>query len=114
MTFVHAFMPAGNAKTVQLAASSTVGNVQFDGALSSTVTSTNPSPISAHVRVVNAGTSPAYIEFGSSSYTASSSTAMPILAGTVEVFSPGGGKWLSGVCTAGLTTTLYATPGTGI
>lgn len=102
---IHAFNPGQNA-TVNLSGSSTSSVVQFDVQ--------TPAYKSQHVRLANAGSGTIFIEFGSSAAAPSLTTSMPVLAGTVEIVTPPGGAWVAGVCAAGVTTTLYITPGSGI
>jgi hypothetical protein len=65
------------------------------------------------VRVVNAGTVNAFIEFGNSAVSAATSTSIIVLAGTVEVFGVGpGATHVAAIAPSG-TPTLYFTTGRG-
>lgn len=95
--------PAASTKT--LVAGTTTGNISFQS-----------SNLSAHVRIVNTGTTPAFVEFGESSITATipSGTAtgsMPILGGS-QVILRARNNFVAAIVSAG-TATLYITPGDG-
>lgn len=55
----------------------------------------------------------AFIRFGDSTVVAATTTSMPILPGTIEVFTLPGTHTHMAVITASLTATVYATPGKG-
>lgn len=63
--------------------------------------------------IVNAGSNAAFIEVGGSATTAAVNTGMCILPGSGIIISGEGVTYLAGICTTGLTTTLYASPGVG-
>lgn len=65
------------------------------------------------VRVHNAGSATAFVEFGGNAVVASLAAGMPIPPGSVETFNPQGGSYLAAITTSG-TTQLYVTPGEGI
>ncbi len=65
------------------------------------------------VRVVNAGANTAFLKFGTTTATATTSD-MPILAGVTEVFGKGREDIVAAICDTGLTTTLYFTCSEGI
>jgi len=64
------------------------------------------------LRVANAGPNTVFIRWGATAQTAVT-TDMPILAGTVEVFSKGAATNVAAICAAGQTATLYLTCGEG-
>ena len=100
----YAFQPgAGPANTSDIAVT----------AASQTLT-LNPSGGSdgGSVRIANIGSQTVFLAFGTS--TASLTTSMPILAGTVEMFSLGGGITTLSVIAAAAGSIIYATVGTGI
>jgi hypothetical protein len=71
------------------------------------------SPGSLTVRVYNSTTVAVFVEFGTSStLAASTSTSMPIPAGNVETFSIGSSTRIAGITASG-SGTLYVTPGRG-
>lgn len=104
MSLTSAFAPKLSASTVSLAVtgSSQTLNTDTEGRL-------------IHFRLVNAGTQTIFLEFGSNmtSPTASTSTSLPMLANTVEVFTlpP---KCIVAAIAATTGSTLYVTPGEGI
>ena len=76
------------------------------------VTSTNDD---IQVRVANDGTATAWVKFGNAPATASTTLNMPVMAGSVEVFtvSVDGGALYMAAIAAGSTGKIYATPGFG-
>lgn len=101
-------------------------NVQpFSGAAQGTVTiaatATNSSttlastaPNQSVARVVNAGASVIFLVFGTGAQTASVTTSLAMLPGTVEVFGkPIGADNVGVICNSGLTSTVYVTCGEG-
>jgi hypothetical protein len=100
---MSAFTATGN--TVNLAVTIATGNVAL-GTLSS--------PGGATVRIHNAGSATAFIEFGpSSAIVAALATSMPVPAGLVEAFTINPGITHMAAITASGTATIYATPGQG-
>ena len=65
------------------------------------------------VRVHNAGSVTAFLEFGGAAVAATLAAGMPVPAGAVETFGAQGGTHLAGVTAAG-STELYVTPGDGV
>lgn len=65
------------------------------------------------VRVANRGSADAFIEFGSSTVTAATTTGMILPAGQTEVFEPGACTHMAAITSAG-TALLYATSGVGL
>lgn len=66
------------------------------------------------VRVASpAANATAFIRFGDSTVVATTTTSMPLLPGTVEVFTVPGTHTHMAVITATGTATVYATPGKG-
>lgn len=102
MTDVNAFQPNGS--TVNLALSTSTGNVALPGVGNG-----------ANVRVYNAGTTAGFITFGTAStVTAALATSMPIPPGAVEMFTlPAGITYVAGISASGAPT-LYFTTGQGI
>lgn len=66
------------------------------------------------VRVANVGTQTIFIDFGLSTGTASTSTSMPILANTVEVFSIVNDVTHLAVIAGSTGSTVYLTVGEGL
>lgn len=69
--------------------------------------------IGAHIRVVNAGTTPCYVALHDGSGSASTATGMLMLGNTVEVFSRGDRTHIAAITASG-TTTLNVTTGEGL
>lgn len=63
------------------------------------------------IRIANAGTGTAFVVWGVGAQTASPTTSMPILAGTVEVFSKGLADTVGVISSS--TSTVYLTCGEG-
>jgi len=70
-------------------------------------------PGGAILRIANIGTTVAFVEFGTSSVTASLSTSFPVLPGTVESFGINPQATHVAAITAGGSTTLHLTTGLG-
>src|SRR4051794_4863704 len=104
-----AFRP-GAANTSKLACTASTGRANVQAANAS-----------RHLRIYNAGTASAYVEAGAIGVVATVPTgdlagttgSMPIAPGTVEVIATAE-PYLAAICDAGLTTTLYITPGEGL
>jgi hypothetical protein len=71
------------------------------------------SPDSKEVRVHNAGSVLAFIEFGDATVVAAAATSIPLPAGAVEVFSVGACTNMA-VILGSSTADVYATPGKGL
>lgn len=103
-------------KTKSIACTSTTASATLDATdVSSTPTQTNagPSGGASVMRIVNAGPNTAFIRFGVGAQTAVA-TDMPILAGTVEVFTKSPlVDTVAAICAAAQTATLYITCGEG-
>lgn len=97
---MHPFTPTGS--TVSVAATATTGNVSLGTTAGATV------------RVYNAGTAAAFINFGTSTVEAAAATSVPVPVGAIEVFAIGPGVTHMAAITASGTATVYATPGQGI
>lgn len=97
------FQPA--ADTVNLAVTSSTGRVAF---LSSARTG-------GQVRLHNAGPALVFVNFGTSSVTATTAAGFPLPVGAIEVFTVGidATNVAALTASAGLTATLYATAGNG-
>lgn len=96
-----AFRP-NSAATVNLNAGVASANVQVQ-----------TGNFSRHVRVFNSGANTAFVEFGTSNaVAASTTTSMPVAAGTVEIFSCPE-PWVAAITGSG-TALLYFTPGEGM
>ena len=67
----------------------------------------------AQVRVCNSGSVVAFVAFGDSGATATTTTSMPILPNTVEVFTVNPTQTHMAAITASGSTTLYLTTGVG-
>ena len=108
-TFADAFNPQGNTITF-LAATSAPSPVQVLG----------DSTSAPQYRVVNAGSSLVFLGYGRSAaqataaaiVVATSGAAMPLLPGTVEVFTIIPNTWFTGITASG-TSQVYITPGLG-
>ena len=101
MTDVNAFYPNGS--TVNLTASTSSGRVAVTGP-----------GTGANVRVYNSGTDTAFIAFGDSTVTASTTTGMPIPGGAVEMFTLPQNITNIAAITASGSPVLYFTTGQGI
>jgi len=103
-------------KTKTLSASQTTGSVTLDTTdVSSTPTPANSGPSGGHsvLRIVNAGPNTAFVGWGVGAQTALTSW-MPVLAGTIEVFSKAAAvDTVAAICASGQTATLYITCGEG-
>lgn len=100
MALIDNFSPV---ETKTIAATSTSGSATFTAGTSATA---------KQCRVVNLGSSTAFIRFTTGASTAVT-TDMPIPTGAVEVFNKGGADTVSAVCASGTTATLYFTTGEG-
>ena len=100
ISHIAAFAPG--AATVNLSATSTSDNVQFQEARNS-----------RHIRVHNYGPDPVWIEFGDEDVEADTDTSMPMPAGSVEVFSCTA-LFVAAVTDGADTSTVYITAGEGI
>lgn len=108
-TFADAFNPQGNTITF-LAATSAPPPVQVLG----------DSTSAPQYRVVNAGSSIVFLGYGRSPAQATaaatvisaSGAAIPLLPGTVEVFTIIPNTWFAGITAAGISQ-VYITPGLG-
>lgn len=103
------FTPLWGGNTVNLAVTSTTGNVALPGRVSYN---------KLQVRLYNAGGATAFVNCGGSTVTASATTDIPIPAGAVEVMTldfPATvtTPYIAAVTSAG-TATLYITPGDGV
>jgi hypothetical protein len=65
------------------------------------------------VRVANAGTIPVFVNFGISDVAAATSNAMPVFAGTVEVFTVAPGATHCAAIATATGATVYFTTGRG-
>lgn len=65
------------------------------------------------IRIANTGTAVAFVEFGESTIAATTTTSVPILPNTVEVFSVNPVQTHVAAITVSGTTTLYITTGRG-
>lgn len=95
--------------TVALAASDVTGNVELVGAAGP----------SRSVRVVNKGTSDAFIAFGDATVVATETTtlaagSMLIPANQTEIFQIGSATHMAAITAAAGAATLYATSGVGL
>lgn len=86
--------------TVSLAATTVSASAQI-----------NPGKFSRHLRIVNTGSVTAFVEFGESGVAATTS-AIPILAGSVEIFSVPD-QYVAAITASG-TAQMYFTPGEGM
>lgn len=96
---IKTFMPNTAADTAQLSAGTSSGRVALD-------------KNSSVVRVLNAGPSLAYLQFGDSTVTASNAK-MPIPSGSTELFTKGLNTHVAAIVDSG-SAVLYFTPGEGI
>lgn len=94
----HAFAPVPNS-TVNIVLSAASQHVQFQSG-----------SFARHCRVVNSGTAAAFIEFGTSTVTASVTASMAILPNTDRIFSA---PYPFVAAIGGTGSTLYFTPGEG-
>lgn len=85
--------------TVNIVASSTTASAALD-------------VFSSAVRVANTGTVPVFIRFGGSAVVATTGN-MPVLPGTVEVFTKGAYDRVAAITASG-TATIYFTAGEGL
>ena len=108
---------ANFSKTKSISASSTTASCTIDATdVSSTPTPANagPSGGKAVMRVVNAGPNTAFIRWGVGAQTALT-TDMPVLAGTVELFTKSEDTdTVAAICASAQTATLYVTCGEGL
>lgn len=106
-TDVRPFVPTGN--TVQIAATSTSGNVAISAARPKVA------ELPGTMRVYNAGPNLVWIAQGATSaLTASGTTDLPVPAGNTEVFEMlGDTVFVAAICAAVQTATVYFTPGQG-
>jgi hypothetical protein len=96
-----AFKPAG-AGSVNVAAGTVSANVQVQSGQNA-----------RHIRVANSGSVTVFVEFGTTNSTAASlTTSVPVLAGSVEIFSAP--YEYAAAITASGTATVYFTPGEGM
>lgn len=103
MSVINPFAPRKDT-TKSLSAGTTTSNVQvLDNATSSS---------NWNARIYNAGTVAAFISWGGSGVTATTSTGVAIAPGTVEVLTLNG-AYVAGITASG-TATLYITEGSGI
>lgn len=98
---INIFSPIGN--TVNVAATTSTGSV----ALTSAGTIGD-----ATVRVYNAGTVEAFVNFGASGVTAVATTSIPIAPGGTFAFSKGGNTHAAAITASG-SATVYFTTGRG-
>lgn len=99
MTPANLFTPKPN-QTVAVSVTTSAASTSFNGGFET-------------IRVANTGTAVAFIELAGG--TASATTSMPILPGTVEAFSTGAMSGVTSVSLIGAAaTTVYLTPGMGM
>lgn len=104
MTLIRPFGPLQNNNTVNLAVT----------ASNQTLTIT-PSGIGYRsIRVVNAGTQTVFLKFGSSASVASTTTSLPMLANTVEVFVLDNDTTAIAAIAGSTGSTIYVDVGQGI
>lgn len=65
------------------------------------------------LRIVNKGPNTIFVIMGVGAQTASVTTSMPMLAGTVEVFTKGLADTIGLICNSTETATVYLSPGEG-
>lgn len=103
----HPFTPEA-AKTVNIDVADTTANVKiWDG----------EKPVrTGSVRIYNDGSATAWINFGSSSVTATTTTGMPVASGVTEVVevNDNGVDLYVAAIAAGATGKIYFTPGEGV
>lgn len=82
--------------------------------LSATTVSSNVtvSSSSNNVMISNAGSVTVFIKFGSDSSVTATTGDLPVLGGTVQVFSKGGTSYIAGITGTG-SATVYVTGGDG-
>ena len=100
---MNVFMITG--PTVNLTAGTTSGAVAI-------ATGSN-GPGVAIIRIRNAGTVDAFVEFGASGVTATLAASAPVAPGTVEAFRVPQGVTHAAAITASGSTVVYFTPGEG-
>lgn len=102
-------------KTKSISVSNSSSSATLDATdVSSTPTPASAGPSGGHsvMRIVNAGPSTVFIRFGVGAQTAVTGD-MPMLSGTVEVFSKAGDVDTIAAITAASTSTIYITCGEG-
>lgn len=65
------------------------------------------------LRVANAGPNIAFVTWGIGAQTASVTTSVPVMSGTVEVFDKGLADTVAVICASTQTATVYVSPGEG-
>lgn len=103
-------------KTKSISASGTTASATLDATdVSSTPTPASSGPSGGHsvMRIVNAGPSTVFLRWGVGAQTAVT-TDMPMLAGTIEVFSKAADVDTVAAITSSSTSTVYITCGEGI
>lgn len=115
MSFLGPFGP-NFSKTKSISASSTTASATLDATdVSSTPSPQYAGPSGGHMvmRIVNVGPNTAFVGWGVGAQTALT-TWMPILAGTIEVFTKAADvDTVAAICAATQTATLYITCGEG-
>lgn len=99
------FLPA-TAKTVNIAVAAASARVAIPGLATGT----------SQVRVYNAGSAIAWVEFGDVTITAAVATGIPIPPGAIEVLTipqVSGAPYVAAIA-AGATGSIYFTPGMGV
>lgn len=117
MSVMQAFGP-NFSKTKTLSATATTSSVTLDATdVSSTPTPAFSGPSGGHsvMRIVNAGPNTVFLRWGVGAATGSAvTTDMPMLSGTVEVFSKAADvDTVAGICGGSGTATVYITCGEG-
>lgn len=108
-TNIQNFAPV---QTKTLATTATTGRVTFDYTSPTVVTQLDANSAITSCMVTNDGTKTAFIKFGDSTVTATTSDT-PILGGAIYVFDKGINLFAAGICGGSDSTTLYFTPGVG-
>lgn len=101
MTDVNAFQ--ANGATVNLAVTTSTGSVALTGVGNG-----------GNVRVYNAGSATIFINFGTSTVTATTAAGIPIPSGAIEIYSVGASITHVAAITASSTATAYFTTGQGV
>jgi len=106
MAITAAFQPRSAGVTVNIAVTASSANVAVFSAPLTTVPN-------MQVRFFNSGTNTTFVEFGTSSaVAATTSTSVPLAGNSIEVFTvPYGTTYIAAIGTSG--NTLYMTPGEG-
>src|ERR1700744_3690823 len=67
----------------------------------------------SNLRIANAGPNTAFVTWGVGAQTASATTSVPIMSGTVEVFNKGNADTVAAICASTQTATVFFSPGEG-